>query len=438
MTSSDYFYLLLLMMAVLFAKGFISGGGIRPTFIYCLVMMLYPIVTLGMDVLKLHLLYPWVKTYADVDYVRFAQISLAAIMPLYLLAFFSSKGLQRLECMQVKSIFLNGFERQFLIFVFVIYFAYAAVNAKQILFGGYAEFQAAGGHKSLAAMDYLIFFALLLRLPVITLDFSKAEKVLMLLYFGFKLVSGGRMFMVTIGMAMLLVYMAKHRPTPQRVRKMLLFSPLVAVLMGLAVLFREKSSNFLMAGFSLSQEYINSTMGALKVAHNSVTGEGEEHLDMLLDPILSMIPSVVYERSNFAYFAYIEERFGGWQGYNPIGGSYLPHEVFLIYPNLLFVFAYFTAMAVILYFVEKQLFSSSIVKMSSLGFSIRIALLSIFLVFSVRHYFYVHVKHLFICLGFTSAFYLFSVAYTGLLKLSLRGNARLRIEIRQVVMDKNL
>jgi hypothetical protein len=425
------------MMAVLFAKGYISGGGIRPSFIYCMVMMMYPMVTLLIEALHLHILYPWVPVYKDADYVRFCEVSLAAIVPLYVVAFFSSKRLYPLESIQVRSIGLNGFEKRFLTFAFLVYFAYVATHLGEIFGASYREFQVSGGMKALAAMDYLVFFALLLRLPLISHDFSKFEKSMLLIYFAVKLFTGGRMFMVTIGLALLLFYIAKNRPSAKRVRGLLRLSPLVVLLMGLAVYFREKNANLLMMGYSLSQEYVNSTMGALKVAQLSLSSEREQHLDMLLDPLLSMIPSTIYERSNFAYFAYIDEKFGGWQNYNPIGGSYLPNEVFLVYPNLSFVFVYFALMAVTLYFLEKQLFSVKVIKMTSLGLSIRIAMLSIFLVFSVRHYFYVHIKHIFICLSYTSIFYVVSVLYTAFLKLSLRGNAKLKVETTRLVVAKN-
>jgi hypothetical protein len=410
----DYLYILCLMFVVLAARGLFSGSLLRPSVVYTLILLLYPILTLFIEVSGLLDSYWWFPRYNGQVYVEYAEIALFATAPLFAMSLFLGE-LPKKGKIVLSTFEMHGAERYLLWFSAFLLVIFVVFNFRNIFIGDYYHFaKETSGYAILTALDYAFYFSMLLWLTS-ERKISSMEKWIFIFYFIVKFMSGGRMFLVVCGLAAWVHYSAIKRPGKKIIRKAIFFIPMIIMVMAITVVVRDRSYDFNKAAWSLSQEYINSSISALNISSLGLQ-TANSHPMMLLDPFLSLVPSSLLDRDSFENTKVIANEFGGNDSFAPAGGMYLPHMIYLIFPSKWFVMFYYAGITTMLFLVERSLFSTRDVKINLYKYISSIGILSIFLVFSIRHYFFVHVKTLLIILIIN----LFSIAAALLCSFLLR------------------
>lgn len=386
---------------------------VRPIVIYILFLFPYPLVPSIVFYLDLSVLYPWVPSFSEEVYMKALLISLVALFPLSLLPYFMQKAI-------TKAVFLpnSSFKlvKQVFLVIFSLYMLFVLVNFKGFFINHYGDIKTGIFFKIITLFDYFLYSAFVYRLAYLPAQkLSRAELASLGFYSLVKIASGGRMFLVTFILAYAVHYVKQKGENIISLVKLIPLAFLMIFSLGFVVSIRERTFNIAKSFYSLSLEYMNCYISALK---SSSLKEDfiDTHYTFFLDPILSFIPSGIFNRENFYFFKFLDS-IGGYYAYSPVGGQYLPHQVFLINPSFIFVFIYFFIYAIILFVIDRMTFGSNKYVRNNYVYSLLIFLQSIFLIFSVRHYFFVHIKHLLMVV-------VFGLLVNLIINLLLKGTGR--------------
>lgn len=393
-----YFNLLLALFFLYLFTSLRKNLLFRPVIFYGFTLFLYPIISNGLYVYDLVGLYPWHPSYHELDYIISIQISLVSLVPITFIPFFIKRQYSSLLS---KGSLTNFFIVRLLFRIFmIVLFAYAIINVNQFLIVEYGDLDV---FSFITLFDYIIFSILLFWQGFFPQEkFKKIDILFLVGYALIKVVSGGRMFLVVVILLLAINYMRRNGYKLSSWKLLVLGIPLGALALGSVVIIRERSTDFLLSFYSLSIEYVNASFSSLKVA--SIADQLSTNFGMLIDPVLSLIPSNFLPRDFFSYFRLVDG-FGGVEEMAPIGGLYLPHQVFLICPSLFWQFLYFTIWAGFLIHIDRKVFSQNTI-LSGYKIAFYMGCQSLLLVFSVRHFYFVHIKTILI-IGIIVFFYYF-------------------------------
>lgn len=404
-----YFYILLLMFGTYLFVSFKKNIIFRPVIIYGFSMFLYPIVSNLIYIYDLLFLYPWHPLYDEVDYVKAIEISICALLPINFVPFFIHR--------QTDSIRISGRLTHFFLIhilfriVLIGILFYALFNYRQFFQTAYNELEI---FSIITLFDYVLFSVLLIWQSFFPQQkFNNLDKFLFGLYILLKVVSGGRMFLVVFVLLFGVKFIQRSGFRLNSLKLFLLGAPLAVIALGSIVVIRDRTMNFLLSFYQLSIEYVNATFSSLKVAQ--ISDNIGMNLGMLVDPLISLVPSSILSREYFTFFKFINLH-GGAEEMAPIGGSYLPHQVFLIIPSLVWMVFYFALWSAFLVLIDRIIFTKKGI-VSGYKYAILLGCQSLLLVFSVRHYFFVHLKTLLIVLIVVFIYYfIFQIIIKFLLK----------------------
>ena len=369
---------------------------LRPIVMYVAFLFLYPIVSSLIFYLNLNFLYEWVPYYPQEIYVKALKISIASMLPLCFIPVFMKKSTVTAS---FKPTVGFGIIKNIFFLIFGLYFVFVLINFNTLFLGWYGTIKAGAFFKLLTLLDYLFYSAFVYRMAYLpSQKFSKAEYGALGFYALVKIGSGGRMFLLVFVLAYLVHFVKQNGDKVLSLSKFIPVSLFTIFGLGFIVSIRERTFDVAKSFYSLSLEFLNCYISALKTASLSEDFIGTNYT-FFLDPILSFIPSGIFDRENFYFFRFLDS-IGGYYAYSPIGGQYLPHQIFLIHPSYVFVFIYFLVLAILLYHMDRMTFSSNRFIKYNYVYSLLIFLQSLFLVFSVRHYFFAHVKHFLIVIVF--------------------------------------
>lgn len=369
----------------------------RPVIVYGLILYLYPLVSNGIFYWNFLFLYPWHPTYSEIDYIKSIEISIYSLLPITALPFILRRQVESLDIKgSLGFFFIIKYTYRFILFVI---FGYALLNLDQFFARSYGEQQIFG---IITFFDYLLFSIVLAwRGFYPHVRFSKIDILLFSVYVLLKILSGGRMFLVVFGLLLSVDYIRKHGLRLNSYKVLFIGVPSAVLALGSVVVIRERTGNFLSSFYGLSIEYVNASFSSLKIA--SISDKIGYNWGMLLDPIISLIPSNILSRDYFCYFEFID-KFGGFWEFAPVGGLYLPHQIYLICPSFFWQVFYFSVWTVFLYFADNIIFIRKGI-VSGYKYTFYLGSQSLLLIFSVRHFFFVHIKTFFLVLIIVFAYY---------------------------------
>jgi len=210
---------------------------------------------------------------------------------------------------------------------------------------------------------YLMFFFFSFLLGNNKLN-VKSILVLSLLVFALiKVMIGSRLMLVPIILLWLFLSNKNLKFSTTNLKKKIILGSLIPIF----ILFnifrdRERQTTIFEGILNFSFEYVFASISALYSIDFVENNLYEDSYMMFLDGFLAVIPSFMLGGANFKYelmsFTNWVDGIGGYLYISPVGGYYLPGQIYLASQSILGVFLFFLLLGVMLIYFEKKLFLS--------------------------------------------------------------------------------
>lgn len=183
---------------------------------------------------------------------------------------------------------------------------------------------------------------------------------LMLIYFAIKIAIGSRILFVIF---LLSIFYAQLARTVVFKRRHFVMTAIFAI--PLFVLFnyiRNPDGALLGALLDLGKEFVFASISALYSIDYAIEPTSPSLLQMVSDSVIAVVPSVFFGgasvKEQYLIYEVWKESIGGYTQISPIGGYYLPGQVFLGSNSLLVVFMFFFLYSRLLVKGERLLYTS--------------------------------------------------------------------------------
>jgi hypothetical protein len=134
-------------------------------------------------------------------------------------------------------------------------------------------------------------------------------------------------------------------------------------LMGTIVSYRERNIDFMAAltegYYKIIYEFSNCVVSSVASAEEILNGNGPPVFWGLLDPIIGLIPTFLIpgKKELLTFHTWLENLSGGYEAISPMGGFFLPGNLYLVTGgSLIGVFIYFTLFSILMIRAYRYLF----------------------------------------------------------------------------------
>jgi hypothetical protein len=220
-------------------------------------------------------------------------------------------------------------------------------------------------HTFIGIID-LIIFILLLTYVVYINDWHKKKIfwLILLVYFVFKARIGGRWAMADVTFLLFWRYYIERKTGWIDKAYVKFFCMLAAVfILGLIALKREgrlevyyDTGSYLTPLVMLSKEFINCSFSLLYSVYYISRDAGPPLIWPLFDPVISLLPSFMFPgREDLFFFKNWFKAIGGLRNFSPMGGTFLPGQIYLFTGSLVAVGIFFFLLARMYHYLSMKL-----------------------------------------------------------------------------------
>ena len=345
-------YISIILFCICAAKAYKQNSLLEPITIYSLWISIYPIITLFYYKTLENPLWYVIPDFSKNEIEKYTQISAAATLGL-IAANFNQKKEKNIT---IKRIMNTSYLIKIAVIIITISYIYIYTN-KEIFLNNYIyqEIRASNWDPKIAnAINTLtaleIFFICCLQFFMATNSYEVTQRkhkawiyLLTIVYLIFKLIIGSRILFVVLALSLL--YWTKKQTLKIKRSKFLALS-LFAILLFIAFNgIRNSENSFIESSADLSKEFIFASVSALYSVEYAATPESPNLITITSDSLISLIPSALLpdgtSKTSLLNYEKWKEYIGGYRNISPIGGYFLPGQIFLVTNSLIAVFLFF-------------------------------------------------------------------------------------------------
>ncbi|MGE9761910.1 hypothetical protein [Pseudomonas sp. PDM20] len=347
----------------------------QPISIYTLWLSLYPIVSI---ILLEHFpdsIPEIVPKFANETIDRFKIISLTATTALVLSSYLPQIKLTPREDFKAVDNIARGKFFKFLSTVLIALVVLSIATHKDIYLNGYIYQnlrasdwapEIANAINTVTTLELLFLISLqglFLSTPVEKLAKEKYFKIIIATYIIIKILTGSRLLLVVLGLSFFYTSENFKRKKLNQSRAILLGIAILAMFTAFNLVRSPDSRNIAKATMNFSYEFLFASISALNSVELSGKPDTPDFFETLGDSIKSIVPSLIMgganEKTSTLNYESWKSKIGGFQRISPVGGYYLPGQVYLTTSSLLSVFAYFLGLGSLLKLAERKIKSNT-------------------------------------------------------------------------------